>query len=136
MADQQRIQKGKEMFKKMYGSVLAAPETLTPYNEFTITTLFAEVLPRETVKMRDKRLLILGALAGLGADPALFEIHTRSALENGEVAYEELEEFLLVLVNYCGQPRVAPLYMVCRKLIDEHAGKQTASATGQYGMKR
>jgi 4-carboxymuconolactone decarboxylase len=136
MADEQRIKKGKEMFKKTYGSVLPVPEKLTPYSEFTLSTLFAEVLPRDAVKMRDKRLLILGALAGLGADPSLFEIHTRSSLENGEIAYEELEEFLLVLVNYCGQPRLAPLYMVCQKLIAERAGtkaeKGQSPFTSQY----
>jgi 4-carboxymuconolactone decarboxylase len=119
MTDEARMKKGREMFKATYGNVLALPETLTPYVEFTVSTLFAEVLPRERIPMRDKRLLILGAIAGLGADPSLFEIHARAALQNGEIAYDELEEFCLILVNYCGQPRVSPLYVVCRKLIAE-----------------
>jgi 4-carboxymuconolactone decarboxylase len=132
MADSERLKKGKEVFKKTYGSVLPVPETLSPYSEFVLTTLFAEVLPRETIKMRDKRLLIIGALAGLGADPALFEIHARAALENGEIAHEELDEFLLVLVNYCGQPRMAPLSMVCRKLLAERAGTKTAQGESSF----
>ena len=57
--------------------------------------------------------------------PFLFEIHARSALENGEIQYEELEEFRLVLVNYCGYPRVAPLSVLSRELIAERDKRES-----------
>ena len=123
MSDQARLEKGKEMFKKAYGDVLPLPEKTTPYSEFSLKGLFAEVYSRDKISDRDRRLLILGALAGLGADPSLFEIHARSAVRNGEVKADELEEFLLVLVNYCGFPRVSPLLGVSHKVVAEESKK-------------
>jgi 4-carboxymuconolactone decarboxylase len=116
MNDEERLKKGKEMFKKAYGDVLPVPTTLTPYTENTIKNLFAEIYSRDKISMRDRRLLILGAIAGLGADPSLYEIHLRSALQNKEITADEMEEFCLVLVNYCGYPKVSPLYQVGQKI--------------------
>jgi 4-carboxymuconolactone decarboxylase len=126
MSDKARLKKGREVFKKVYGNVIHVPEKLTPYTENTLKNLFAEILSRDRLKMRDRRLLILGALAGLGADPSLFEIHMRSALGNGEIAYGEMEELCLVLVAYTGYPRTSPLYVICQKILAEKKSRKKA----------
>ena len=121
MTDDARLLKGIEMCKQAYGSVLPAPDPqkLTPFSENTLKNLFGEIYARDKINMRDRRLLILGAIAGLGADPSLFEIHARAALGNHEIEPDELEEFCLILVNYCGYPKVSPLWQICRKILDE-----------------
>jgi len=123
MADEERLKKGKEMFKKVYGNVIPLPDKPTAFSEQSLTQLFAEVYTRPGLSMRDRRLLILGALVGLGADPSLFEIHARSGVENGEFKADELEEFLLLLVHYCGFPRTAVVYAVAAKIMAEKKGK-------------
>jgi 4-carboxymuconolactone decarboxylase len=122
MTDNDRLNKGKEMFKKVYGDVIPLPE-ITEFAKYTLTQLFAEVFTRDTMTMRDRRLLILGALTGSSADPSLFEIHARSAVRNGEIKAEELEEFCILLAYYCGHARLAVIYPVCRKIMAENKAK-------------
>jgi 4-carboxymuconolactone decarboxylase len=123
MDDAERLKVGKEMFKKVYGNVLELPEKPTAFSEQSLKQLFAEVYTRPGLSMRDRRLLILGALTGLGADPGLFDIHARSGVENGEFKAQELEEFLLLLVHYCGFPKTAVMLGVASKIIEEKKGK-------------
>jgi alkylhydroperoxidase/carboxymuconolactone decarboxylase family protein YurZ len=122
MNDDERLKKGVEMFKKAYGDVVKVPDVnnLTPYAANSLKNLFGEIYTR-ALDPRSRRLLILGAIAGMGADPSLFDIHVRSALANGEIKPEELEEFCLVLVAYCGYPKISPLYVACQKLLHEKA---------------
>jgi 4-carboxymuconolactone decarboxylase len=126
MTDEDRLRRGQEMFKKVYGDVIPMPE-LTDFGKYTLTQLFAEVLTRDTMTMRDRRLLIFGALAGSGADPSLFEIHARSAVANGEIEAAELEEFCILLSYYCGLPRLSLIYAACRKIMTESKAKCGAS---------
>jgi 4-carboxymuconolactone decarboxylase len=117
MSEDDRLERGKETFKKVYGSILKVPEKTTAFTNLTLTTLFSEVWSRNILSMRDKRLLILGTIAGQGADPSLFEIHTRSALANGELQYVDLEEICMLLIFYCGFPHTSPIYLVCQKIL-------------------
>jgi 4-carboxymuconolactone decarboxylase len=126
MSDKERLKRGREMFKEVYNDVIDVPKVSTPMSDFSLKTLFAEVLANSKLSGRDRRLLILGMLAGLGADPSLFDIHTRSAVRNGEIDVKELDDILLVLVNYVGFPRAAPLSSVCGKIAaEEGKGKKS-----------
>jgi alkylhydroperoxidase/carboxymuconolactone decarboxylase family protein YurZ len=121
MTDAERLARGKQICKKVYGDVLpAAGDTGgDAYVELTLKNLFNDVLGREVLSMRDKRWIILGAIAGLGASPAIFEIHARAAVGNRELSTEDLYEFILVILSYVGHPLTTPLKSVVDKLIAE-----------------
>ena len=119
MNDEERLNKGKEVFKKVYGDVLGLPEPSTLVYDMALMNFFAPVLSRDILSMRDRRLLIFGMLAGLGADASLFEIHLRSGLRNNEIRYDELDDICLLFSGYCGAPRTSPLYSVCQKVLSE-----------------
>ena len=119
MTDDERLARGKAIFQQTYGDVVPYPEKLNAFSENSIKNLFGEIYAREGLSSRDRRLLVLGAIAGLGADASLFEVHARSGLNNGEIQYDELQEICLMLVNYCGYPQVAPLSVLCEELIAE-----------------
>jgi alkylhydroperoxidase/carboxymuconolactone decarboxylase family protein YurZ len=125
MTDSERLARGKQICKKMYGDVLPTPADTggDAYMELTLKNFFNDVLGREILSMRDKRWIILGAIAGLGANPSLFEIHARSALGNGEMTTEDLYEFILLVLGYIGHPRTTPLKSVVDKLIAEEKAK-------------
>ncbi len=123
MSDDARLEKGKAEARACYADLMPVPDSeLDYFQRLTLTTLFAEIWPRPGLGTREKRIAILGALAGGGADPSLFEIHVRSALKNGEVTGDELREIVVLIVQYCGYPKATPLYQVVEKAIEEFAG--------------
>ena len=124
MDDQERLEKGKENARQCYADLLPVPDGEPDYfQRLTLTTLFAEVWPRPGLGTREKRIAILGALAGGGADPSVFEIHVRSALANREITGDELREIIVLMVQYCGYPKATPLYQVVERAIAEFGGK-------------
>ncbi|GAB10481.1 hypothetical protein GOARA_057_00050 [Gordonia araii NBRC 100433] len=69
----------------------------------TADQLFAEVWTREGLSNRDRRLLLLGLLAGNGHTDVA-EIQAGAALGNSELTPEQLEEIALFLCYYAGWP--------------------------------
>jgi 4-carboxymuconolactone decarboxylase len=80
--------------------------------------LFAEVWTREVLSMRDRRLLLLGAIAALG-ERDTFQIQIRAALKNDELTPEQTREVLIFLVHYIGYPRAAGLLGTLEQAIQE-----------------
>jgi 4-carboxymuconolactone decarboxylase len=120
MNDAERLETGKQNARQCYADLLPVPDGEPDYfQRLTLTTLFAEVWPRPGLGFREKRIAILGALAGSGADPSVFEIHVRSALANGEISGDELREIIVLMVQYCGYPKATPLYQVVERCIAE-----------------
>jgi 4-carboxymuconolactone decarboxylase len=119
LTDDERLARGKQVCADFYGRVLPPPPADTggdPYMEGTLKYLFNDVIGRDVLKNRDKRFIIMGALAGLGADPSLFEIHARAAVASGDITAAELYEYLLLMVHYVGQPRTTVLKRVVDKI--------------------
>lgn len=113
MTEDEMIARGKEIFQKCYGDVIAPPATIDSKDLSGISMkMFYDVWGNDTLSFREKRLIVLGIIAGLGADSSLFEIHAKSALANGELNEQELRAVLLTAVPYVGYPRVTPLVRV------------------------
>lgn len=73
------------------------------YFAYTADHLFADVWRREGLSVRDRRLLLLGALAGQGMlDVA--EIQVGAALDNAELDEHQLREIAIFLCHYVGWP--------------------------------
>ncbi len=81
-----------------------------PGDFFAMTAehLFGEVWTREGLSMRDRRLLLLGLLVGMG-DRDVVDLQVKAALKNGELSAGELREIVIFLTHYAGWPRGAVL---------------------------
>ena len=124
MADDDRYQRGAEMLKKVYaGDVVVPPRGAMAFSDLMLESLFAEVWTREQLSMRDRRLILLGAIGALG-EKDTFAIQARAALKNSELTEEQLREVLIMLANYAGYPRAAGLIGVVEQQIAAVAKEQ------------
>ena len=122
MTEDEMIERGKEVFEQCYGGVIPVPQQVDPkaYAGMTLK-IFNDIWGNDTLSFREKRLVVLGALAGMGADASLFETHARSALGNGELDGEELRAVVLMALPYVGFPQASPAFLTVEKLIAEQA---------------
>lgn len=82
----------------------------------TADHLFANVWSRDGLADRDRRLLLIGALAASG-DIDVAEIQLGAALDNGELSPADLEEIALFLCYYVGWPRGTKLNAMVGKVV-------------------
>ena len=109
MGDAARRARGAEMLAKVYaGDVVVPPEGASAFADLMLEQVFAEVWTRPALSIRDRRMLIMGAIAALG-ESMTWKIQVRAALKNGELSAEQAREALLQLVQYVGYPRAAGL---------------------------
>lgn len=117
----ERRQRGLDMMSKVYGWEMQDGPGL--HFAHTADQLFAEVWTREGLSIRDRRLLLLGALAGSGqVDVA--EIQAGAALGNGELTPEQLEEIALFLCYYVGWPVGTKMNMMFGQVSDKYRKSQ------------
>ena len=126
MADQDRWERGMEKFKEVYcGDVAPLPRGTSEFFDLMMENLFCDVWTRPARDQRDRRMLMLGAIAALG-EGMTFGIQAKAALKNDELSPEQLREALIHLTQYVGYPRVAPLIGVVEKQIAEVASANEA----------
>lgn len=119
MADDDRRRKGLDKFNEVYGGKLPAPPAGTmAFFDVMLEQLFGEIWTRPALSQRDRRLLVMGAIAALGERDA-FGIQVRSALENGELTAEQCREVVIHLAQYAGYPRVSSLVGLVERVIGE-----------------
>jgi 4-carboxymuconolactone decarboxylase len=117
MADSERWKKGKAKIEEVYaGDVPVPPEGQNAFADLMLSQLFAEVWTRDVLSMRDRRLLLLGAILAQG-ESMTFGIQARASLKNGELTPEELREVVIMLANYAGYPRAAGMIGVVEQQI-------------------
>jgi len=83
---------------------------------YTADHLFADIWSRPGLSTRDRRLLLIGLLAGTGQADVL-GIQVPAAYRNGELDAEALREIVLFLCHYAGWPAGARLDTVVEKTI-------------------
>ena len=121
MADEDRWEKGMAKFKEVYcGDVTPLPRGASDFFDLMIENLFGEVWTREALDQRDRRMLMLGAIAALG-EQMTFGIQIKAALKNQELEPDQAREILVHMAQYIGYPRVAPLVGVVEQKIAEVA---------------
>ncbi len=114
-----RRKRGEDKIKEVYaGDVIVPPKGANTFADIMLEQLFAEVWTRDTLSMRDRRLLLLGAILAQG-ESMTFGIQSKAALKNGELTPDELREVLIFLVHYVGYPRAAGMLGVIEKTIHE-----------------
>lgn len=120
MTEEEMIARGQELYEACYGGLVPLPSEIDPKGHTGLAMkMFNDFWGDERLSFREKRLVVLGVLAGVGADLA-FQVHAKSALLNGELGPDELRAALLIALPYAGYPRVSPLNAATDRLIAEH----------------
>jgi len=115
---------GLEKIDEVYaGDVVVPPEGTVPFTDLMLEQVFAEVWTRGELSMRDRRLLILGAIAAQGAKDAWL-VQVRAALKKGELTQAQLHEVFVQLAQYVGYPRLAGLITDSLRVMGEVAAEQ------------
>ncbi|QIS04003.1 carboxymuconolactone decarboxylase family protein [Nocardia brasiliensis] len=89
-----------------------------PGSHFAVTAdhLFADIWSRTELSVRDRRLLLLGALTAQGAiDTAGIQIG--AALRNDELTEEQLHEIAVFLCHYVGWPNGTKLDLLVGTIV-------------------
>lgn len=121
MSESDRWERGAAKIKEVYaGDVITPPKGAMAFADLMLEQLFAEIWTRDALTMRDRRLLLLGAIAALG-EPMTFGIQSKASIKNGELTPEQLRECLIFLTQYVGYPRAAGLIGVVEKAITDAA---------------
>lgn len=87
---------------------------------YTADHLFADIWCRPGLTDRDRRLLLIGMLAGQGAADVL-GIQVPAALANDELDAEALREIVIFISHYAGWPNGARLNSVVEGAIAKAA---------------
>lgn len=112
MIDDVQWEKGLAVVDRVYGPgsrEMMVPHRGSPFVSDIVGYQFAEVWGDDTLSIRDKRLMVLGATAMLGrAD--LIEIQISGAMTNGEFTDEQLAQIPRFLLTYAGAGNVTAVY--------------------------
>src|SRR5665213_675615 len=119
MDEDEMISRGKEVFEECYRGVVPMPAVDPKGFSGMTMKMFNDFWGDGRLSFREKRLVVLGILAGMGADPSLFTIHAKSALRNGEMSPEELRAVVLMALPYVGYPHASPIFVAAETLISE-----------------
>ena len=106
--------KGLRKMEEVYGFDMADGEG--DFFRYTADHLFGDIWQRPGLTTRDRRLLLIGMLAGQGAADVL-GIQIPAAYANGELAEDELREIVVFLSHYAGWPDGARMNTVVEETI-------------------
>ena len=126
MNEQERRALGEKTIKDVYAGDVVVPPEGYAFTDIMLKQLFAELWTRETLSMRDKRILLLGIIAEKG-ETMTFKIQIKASLKRGEINPQEAREFLLFIAQYSGYPRAASMLGPVEEAIAEFE-KETAGA--------
>ena len=129
MSTSSRRQQGEEKIKQVYAGDVVVPPEGYAFTDIMLETLFAEVWTRDTLSMRDKRILLLGMIAAQG-EGMTFKIQTKAGIKNGELTAEDVRELHLFIAQYCGYPIAAAMLGPMEEGIAE-AHKDNVAAAGE-----
>lgn len=106
MTDQNGISevraRGLKTMKTVYGWDMPSGDLGSFYTQ-TVEHLFGDIWNRPGLTIRDRRLLVLGALAAQGQFD-LAKVQINAALQNEELTEEQMEEIVILLSQYVGYP--------------------------------
>lgn len=115
MTDDRR-QRGLDRMTEVYGFDFS--DGPGDFFGYTADHLFADIWSRPGLSDRDRRLLLIGMLAGQGAQDVL-TIQVPAAYQTGDLDTEALREIVIFLSHYAGWPVGARL----NSLVEETVAK-------------
>lgn len=123
MSEYPKRAKGVEMFNEVYCNDLPQPgaEGEDRFMDFMLNSVFGDLWANtETLSIRDRRLVLLGAIGAQGEDMT-FTIQARSAYKRGELDEAQLKEVVLLLTQYVGYPRASKMRLALQAMLDQMA---------------
>jgi 4-carboxymuconolactone decarboxylase len=121
-SDPDKARLGREVMQRVYAWD-ETPDVPGDFFAMTAEHLFADVWTREGLSDRDRRLMLLGLLLGVGEHDVV-DIQLEAALKNGELDPAALREIVIFLTHYAGWPRGATLNGKVESAIRKHGGMQ------------
>ena len=119
---EQRRARGLERMKEVYGWDFA--DGPGDFFGYTADHLFADIWSRPGLSVRDRRLLLVGLLAGRNQlDVAELQLECASRL--GELDGDALREVVIFLAHYAGWPTGAALNTAVEKILAGRASGGT-----------
>jgi len=119
MDDKERRALGEKTIADVYAGDVVVPPEGYAFTDIMLKQLFAELWTRDTLSMRDKRILLLGIIAEKG-EPTTFKIQIKASLKRGEMNPDEARELLLFIAQYAGYPRAASMLAPLEEAIGEY----------------
>jgi 4-carboxymuconolactone decarboxylase len=117
----ERRRRGLEKMEEVYGFDMT--DGAGDFFGITADHLFADIWNRPGLSDRDRRLLLIGLLAGTGGHDVL-TIQIPAAYKNGELDDEQLREIVIFLCHYAGWPNGARINSIVENTIAEAARKR------------
>lgn len=114
--------RGLETMEEVYGFEMR--DGPGDFFRYTADHLFADIWNRPGLSHRDRRLLLIGLLAGQGATDVL-GLQVPAAHRNGELDDAALREVVIFLSHYAGWPTGARL----NTIVEEAIGRGKVSDT-------
>lgn len=128
MSEPDRHRLGRETMSRVYAWG-ETPELPGEFFRVTVDHLFADIWNREGLSVRDRRLLLFGAIAALG-ETSVLPVQLDAALANEEFTPDQLREIAIFLTHYVGWPRGAAFNNLVEARIAERAKQATPRFPG------
>jgi 4-carboxymuconolactone decarboxylase len=116
MTDEERLERGRQVFKEIHGSLLTPPDQIDPssFAGHVMRDVYNDVWGRTRMSRRERRLVVLGALAAQSLEFPL-ETHLKCGLASGDITQGDIEEMMYVLGVYVGMPRTTIFGQIAQK---------------------
>lgn len=115
--DEARRKKGLELFDQVYCNSLGAlpGPGESGFIDYMLENLFGTLWADATLSIRDRRLLLIGAIAAQGETGTL-TIQLGSAAKRGELTRAQLDAIAVFLTQYIGYPKGSQLFQVVNQV--------------------
>jgi 4-carboxymuconolactone decarboxylase len=123
MTDQSRRERGMATMADVY-SWGQVPDIPGEFFSVTAEHLFGDIWNREGLTIRERRLMLFGAIAALG-ETAVLPVQLNAALAREEFTPDQLREIAVFLTHYVGWPRGAAFNNLVEDSIRKHKGAGT-----------
>ena len=130
MTEETRRQRGMRTMADVYAWGDNLPDLPGEYFAVTAEHLFGDIWNREGLTVRDRRLLLLGAISALGAWHVL-PVQLNAALARDEMTPDQLREIAIFLSHYVGWPMGAQLNNLVEDAVRQHKARQEQGAGNQ-----
>ena len=123
MTDQTRRERGMATMGDVY-SWGQVPDIPGEFFSVTAEHLFGDIWNREGLTVRERRLMLFGAIAALG-ETSVLPVQLNAALAREEFTPDQLREMAVFLTHYVGWPRGAAFNNLVEDSIRKHKGAGT-----------
>jgi 4-carboxymuconolactone decarboxylase len=120
MTEQTRRERGMAMMGDVY-SWGQVPDIPGEFFSVTAEHLFGDIWTRDGLTVRERRLMLFGAIAALG-EAAVLPVQLNAALAREEFTPDQLREIGIFLAHYVGWPRAAAFNNLVEQSIAQHKG--------------